>query len=180
MKNAGFTSAGYKNIILGDGFQNSKRNSGILSQNSTNFPSGLSNLSKFLIANGQSLGVQLSGGDLTCNQFPGSLGYEKQDAQTISSWGVTFLEYDLCDNGIINQVWAPSIGYLMVDDTYGPETAVLSGGAYLQNGLIHKIGNSSGEAVFTINTQHADIYAAGLQYTDSATNAHTMFKVSVN
>jgi len=33
----------------------------------------------------------------TCGGRPGSLGYEKKDAQTYAEWGVDYLKYDNCN-----------------------------------------------------------------------------------
>ena len=38
-------------------------------------------------------------GYLTCGGFPGSLGYEYQDARQYAAWGVDYLKYDWCHTG---------------------------------------------------------------------------------
>jgi alpha-galactosidase len=43
------------------------------------------------------LGFRLDAGYKTCGGRPGSLGYEKKDANTYASWGVDFLKYDNCN-----------------------------------------------------------------------------------
>jgi len=48
---------------------------------------------------GLKFGMYSSAGFYTCGQYPGSLGYETQDAQTFASWGVDYLKYDNCYNG---------------------------------------------------------------------------------
>ena len=35
-------------------------------------------------------------GNRTCGKRPGSLGFEKKDAETYASWGVDYLKYDNC------------------------------------------------------------------------------------
>ena len=35
-------------------------------------------------------------GTHTCGGYPGSMGYEKIDADTFASWGVDMLKYDGC------------------------------------------------------------------------------------
>jgi len=37
-------------------------------------------------------------GNMTCQNRPGSLGYEVKDAQTYASWGVDYLKMDTCHN----------------------------------------------------------------------------------
>ena len=36
-------------------------------------------------------------GNLTCQNHPGSLGYETVDAQSFAEWGVDYLKYDDCE-----------------------------------------------------------------------------------
>lgn len=43
-------------------------------------------------------GIYSSAGYLTCGGYPGSLGYEAQDAKSYASWGVDYLKYDNCYN----------------------------------------------------------------------------------
>lgn len=44
-------------------------------------------------------GIYSDAGYLTCGGFPGSLGYEYQDARTYAKWGVDYLKYDWCHTG---------------------------------------------------------------------------------
>lgn len=44
----------------------------------------------------------------TCNNRPGSLHYEKQDANAFASWGVDYLKYENCfDDGTTPEVRFP-------------------------------------------------------------------------
>src|SRR3954469_2098449 len=47
---------------------------------------------------GFKFGMYSSAGVLTCGRFPGSLGYETQDADLWAEWGVDYLKYDNCFN----------------------------------------------------------------------------------
>jgi alpha-galactosidase len=38
----------------------------------------------------------IDAGFYTCDHLPGSLNYEKQDANTYASWNVDYLKYDNC------------------------------------------------------------------------------------
>ena len=40
----------------------------------------------------------IDAGFYTCGHMPGSLHYEKQDANTYASWSVDYLKYDNCYN----------------------------------------------------------------------------------
>ena len=42
------------------------------------------------------LGIYGDMGTHTCGGYPGSMGYEKIDADTFASWGVDMLKYDGC------------------------------------------------------------------------------------
>lgn len=41
-------------------------------------------------------GIYSSAGTMTCQRFPGGLGYEDKDAYSYASWGVDYLKYDNC------------------------------------------------------------------------------------
>jgi alpha-galactosidase len=47
---------------------------------------------------GLKFGIYSSAGIYTCGRYPGSLGYEKKDAQVWAEWGVDYLKYDNCFN----------------------------------------------------------------------------------
>ena len=42
------------------------------------------------------IGIYGDMGTHTCGGYPGSMGYEKIDADTFASWGVDMLKYDGC------------------------------------------------------------------------------------
>lgn len=52
----------------------------------------MKNFSDELAKRGLGLGIYTAHGNLTCQKFPGSLGYEKQDAATYDSWNVQFVK----------------------------------------------------------------------------------------
>ena len=43
-------------------------------------------------------GLYSDAGEKTCAERPGSLGYEKEDAETYAEWGIDYLKYDNCFN----------------------------------------------------------------------------------
>lgn len=47
---------------------------------------------------GMYFGMYSSAGIFTCGKYPGSLGFEQQDADTFAGWGVDYLKYDNCFN----------------------------------------------------------------------------------
>jgi alpha-galactosidase len=51
-------------------------------------------------------------GNMTCGGRPGSLGYEKKDANTYAAWGVDYLKFDSCHtNGT-----PPAVEYAIMRD----------------------------------------------------------------
>ena len=71
---------------------------GTLLANTTKFPSGIPGLSSQIHDLGLKWGMYSSAGKYTCAQYEGSLGHERQDAQTFADWGVDYLKYDNCFN----------------------------------------------------------------------------------
>ena len=62
------------------------------------FPSGIQSLASQIHDLGFKFGMYSSAGTYTCGRYPGSLGYEKNDADLWASWGVDYLKYDNCFN----------------------------------------------------------------------------------
>ncbi len=71
----------------------------ILLQTRKNSPSGIKATADYVHSKGLKFGIYSDAGYLTCGGFPGSLGYEYQDARTYASWGVDYLKYDWCNTG---------------------------------------------------------------------------------
>lgn len=44
-------------------------------------------MGEYIKGKGLKFGIYSDAGNLTCAKYPGSLGYEKEDAQTFASWG---------------------------------------------------------------------------------------------
>jgi alpha-galactosidase len=58
----------------------------------------MKNFSTELRHRGLGLGIYISHGNLTCEKFPGSYGFEHIDAQTFADWDVEFVKNDWCSN----------------------------------------------------------------------------------
>ena len=88
------------------------------------FPSGMKALGDYLHSKNLKFGLssglihssenflferkRLDAGSKTCNNRPGSLHYEKNDAMTYASWGVDYLKYENCyDDGTKPEVRYP-------------------------------------------------------------------------
>lgn len=92
----GFRDLGYTVIILDDAITEKHRSSsGSLVANSTKFPSGLKTLGNKLHSMGLKFGMYSSAGKFTCGGYPGSLGYETQDAHYWASIGADYLKVNL-------------------------------------------------------------------------------------
>ncbi|CAG8561301.1 12429_t:CDS:10, partial [Cetraspora pellucida] len=99
MVDHGFLKAGYKYLNIDDGWSNDYRNeSGYLLPDPDAFPSGMKVLVDYVHSKGLLFGIYADAGLTTCVKRPGSLNYEKKDAQVFAEWEVDYLKYDNCDN----------------------------------------------------------------------------------
>jgi len=95
----GMKAAGYKYLVIDDGWPAMHRNNkGQLVGNSQKFPNGMKALIKFVHSKGLKFGIYESAGTKTCAGYPGSLHHEKQDAKTFAKWGVDYVKLDNCHN----------------------------------------------------------------------------------
>jgi alpha-galactosidase len=53
-------------------------------------------LADYVHAKGLKFGLYSDAGAMTCQERPGSLGYELEDARQYAAWGVDYLKYDWC------------------------------------------------------------------------------------
>lgn len=70
--------------------------SGYLMPDKTKFPDGMKDVADAVHKLGLKLGIYSSAGSKTCGGYPGSLGYETQDATMYAQWGIDYLKYDNC------------------------------------------------------------------------------------
>ncbi|KIX96119.1 uncharacterized protein Z520_08374 [Fonsecaea multimorphosa CBS 102226] len=95
----GFRDLGYRVVIFDDAMTELNRSAnGTLIGNAAKFPSGLQSIANQLHGYGLYFGVYSSAGKYTCGGYPGSLGYETQDATWWASMGADYLKYDNCYN----------------------------------------------------------------------------------
>lgn len=97
--NKGLKKAGYQYVVIDDGWQIDRDKDGNILYNKERFPSGIKNLADHIHSKGLKFGIYSDAGYMTCGGFPGSLGYEYQDARTYAEWGVDYLKYDWCFTG---------------------------------------------------------------------------------
>jgi len=95
----GFKDAGYKYIVIDDGWQIDRDAEGNIVVNKKKFPSGIKALADYIHSRGLKFGLYSDAGYKTCGGYPGSRGYEYQDARQYAAWGVDYLKYDWCASG---------------------------------------------------------------------------------
>jgi alpha-galactosidase len=94
----GLRDTGYEYVVLDDCWSAGRSDNGTLMANTTRFPNGMADVANKLHAEGFKFGMYSSAGTYTCARYQGSLGHEKEDAQTFADWGVDYLKYDNCYN----------------------------------------------------------------------------------
>ncbi|XP_074556594.1 alpha-galactosidase 1-like [Curcuma longa] len=101
MVSTGLAKLGYEYVNIDDCWAEHDRDSqGYLLADRRTFPSGIKALADYVHSKGLKLGIYSDAGYRTCSsQMPGSLGYEKKDAETFAAWGIDYLKYDNCNNG---------------------------------------------------------------------------------
>ncbi len=95
----GMRDAGYKYIVIDDGWQIGRDKEGNIIVNKKKFPSGIKALADYIHSKGLKFGIYSDAGRKTCQGLPGSRGYEYQDARQYAKWGVDYLKYDWCYHG---------------------------------------------------------------------------------
>lgn len=118
MVSSGLRDAGYRYVNVDDCWQEYRAPDGHIVPNRKKFPSGMRALGDYIHGLGLKFGIYSDTAKLTCENFPGSMGYEKLDAADYgnaqrpqpsramclsrlcfpdaASWGVDYLKYDYC------------------------------------------------------------------------------------
>ncbi|MBL0359310.1 MAG: glycoside hydrolase family 27 protein [Chitinophagaceae bacterium] len=98
MVNSGMKDAGYTYIVLDDGWMAKERNrNGDLVPDPKKFPNGLKPVIDYVHAKGLKFGLYNCAGTQTCAGYPGTRGYEYQDARFYASLEIDYLKYDWCN-----------------------------------------------------------------------------------
>lgn len=98
MVKSGMKDAGYNYIVLDDGWMAKERDgNGNLVPDPQKFPNGLKPLIDNVHAKGLKFGLYNCAGTQTCAGYPGTRGYEYQDARFYAALGIDFLKYDWCN-----------------------------------------------------------------------------------
>ena len=99
----GMRDAGYRYVIIDDGWQGKRDAQGTIHPNEK-FPD-MKRLAEYVHTKGLKFGIYSSPGPRTCGEFEGSYGHEEQDARTYAEWGVDYLKYDLCSYESVMKMW---------------------------------------------------------------------------
>lgn len=100
----GLKAVGYEYVVVDDCWQAGRDAQGNLIPDPKRFPQGMKAVADYVHADGLKFGIYAVPGSQTCGNYfsgypvhgIGSLGHEKQDADTFASWGVDYLKYDWC------------------------------------------------------------------------------------
>ena len=98
---SGMSKAGYKYIVVDEGWSSSRGADGRITGNSK-FPD-MKALGDYIRSKGLKFGLYTSPGPQSCGGYQGSYGHEEDDAKTFASWGADYLKYDWCSAANIYQ-----------------------------------------------------------------------------
>lgn len=98
MVSSGMKDAGYTYIVLDDGWMAMQRDSvtGNLVPDPKKFPGGMKALIDYVHSKGLKFGLYNCAGTKTCAGYPGTRGYEYQDARFYASLNIDYLKFDWC------------------------------------------------------------------------------------
>jgi alpha-galactosidase len=104
MVSSGMRDAGYTYLVLDDGWMAMERDSitGNLVPDPKKFPNGMKVLVDYVHSKGLKFGLYNCAGTKTCAGYPGTRGYEYQDARYYASLGIDYLKFDWCNTDGIN------------------------------------------------------------------------------
>ncbi|MDB5111809.1 MAG: agaA 4 [Mucilaginibacter sp.] len=103
MVSSGMKDAGYNYLVLDDAWMAKERdNQGNLVTDPKKFPHGIKAVADYVHAKGLKFGLYNCAGTKTCAGYPGTRGYEYQDARQYAAWGVDYLKFDWCNTEGIN------------------------------------------------------------------------------
>jgi alpha-galactosidase len=90
---------GYDYIVIDDCWsrKSGRDGNGDLVPDPERFPNGINALADHVHGKGLKIGIYSDAAEKTCGAFPGSFGFEAQDAKLWASWGIDFLKYDYCN-----------------------------------------------------------------------------------
>jgi alpha-galactosidase len=106
---SGLKDAGYEYVVIDDCWQVARDDQGNIIPDPKRFPHGMKALGDYVHSKGLKFGIYSDAGTGTCQNRPGSRGYEFQDARQYAAWGVDYLKYDWCNHSTQDSQAAYSI-----------------------------------------------------------------------
>ena len=101
---SGMKDAGYKYVVIDDCWQVSRDKDGNIIADAERFPGGIKAVADYVHSKGLLFGIYSDAGTGTCQNRPGSRGYEFQDARQYAAWGVDYLKLDWCNHSTQDSV----------------------------------------------------------------------------
>lgn len=114
MVESGMKKAGYEYIVIDDCWQVDRNEKGVIIADPKKFPGGIKALADYVHNKGLKFGLYTDLGRQTCEERPGSLGFEQIDAETYASWGVDYVKNDWCHAEDLN----PRTQYALMRKAY--------------------------------------------------------------
>ncbi|RTL49974.1 MAG: alpha-galactosidase [Sphingobacteriales bacterium] len=103
MVSSGMKDAGYEYLVLDDGWMAMERDkNGNLVADPKKFPHGIKAVADYVHSKGLKFGLYNCAGTKTCAGYPGTRGYEYQDARYYAAHDVDYLKFDWCNTEGIN------------------------------------------------------------------------------
>jgi len=101
---SGMKDAGYNYLVLDDGWMSMERDpkTGDLIADPEKFPHGMKAVSDYVHSKGLKFGLYNCAGTKTCAGYPGTRGYEYQDARLYASFEIDYLKFDWCSSEGLN------------------------------------------------------------------------------
>lgn len=95
---SGLKDCGYQYVVIDDCWtvKGQRDSNGDLIPDPERFPDGIQPVAEHVHSLGLKFGIYSDAAEMTCAGYPGSFGFEEQDAHLWASWGVDFLKYDYC------------------------------------------------------------------------------------
>jgi len=89
---------GYEYVVIDDcwSVKDHRDGNGDLIPDPERFSGGIKPVADYVHSKGLKFGIYSDAAEMTCAGYPGSYGFEEQDAALWASWGVDFLKYDYC------------------------------------------------------------------------------------
>jgi alpha-galactosidase len=98
MVRLGLKDCGYQYVVIDDcwSVKDGRDSHGDLVPDPQRFPDGIKPVADYVHSLGLKFGIYSDAAEMTCANYPGSYGFEEQDARLWAAWGVDFLKYDYC------------------------------------------------------------------------------------